>query len=125
MFGLTVITIGLPCSHLLTRAPRPSTRLMSRSDGGWGLAARNRIGTLQHMGRRQRWSSQRYPMVTASPSSSSTTDILLALISRVGGALGPIMPSLRTAVAYPMATASTGMTLAMISSRLPMTTMSP
>jgi putative ABC transport system permease protein len=44
------------------------------------------------------------------------SDIFLAFVSRVGGVFGPLLPALRTAIAYPMANRfRTGMTLAMIS----------
>lgn len=43
-------------------------------------------------------------------------DIFLAVVERVGGAFGSLLPALRTAIAYPMANRfRTGMTLAMIS----------
>jgi hypothetical protein len=43
-------------------------------------------------------------------------DIFMALISRLGNVFGSILPSVRTAIAYPMANRfRTGMTLAMIS----------
>jgi putative ABC transport system permease protein len=43
-------------------------------------------------------------------------DIFLGAVSRLGGAFAPILPALRTAIAYPMANRfRTGMTLAMIS----------
>jgi putative ABC transport system permease protein len=43
-------------------------------------------------------------------------DLLLALVSRVGGRLGRILPAVKTAVAYPLASKfRTGMTMAMIS----------
>jgi putative ABC transport system permease protein len=43
-------------------------------------------------------------------------DLLLALVSRVGGRLGRILPAVKTAVAYPLANKfRTGMTMAMIS----------
>lgn len=44
------------------------------------------------------------------------SDIFLAIIERVGGMFGSLLPALRTAIAYPMANRfRTGMTLAMIS----------
>jgi putative ABC transport system permease protein len=43
-------------------------------------------------------------------------DLLLAVVSRVGGRLGRILPAVKTAVAYPLASKfRTGMTVAMIS----------
>jgi putative ABC transport system permease protein len=43
-------------------------------------------------------------------------DLLLALVSRMGGRLGRILPAVKTAVAYPLANKfRTGMTMAMIS----------
>jgi putative ABC transport system permease protein len=43
-------------------------------------------------------------------------DLLLAVVSRVGGRLGRILPAVKTAVAYPLANKfRTGMTMAMIS----------
>jgi putative ABC transport system permease protein len=43
-------------------------------------------------------------------------DLLLALVSRVGGRLGRMLPAVKTAVAYPLANKfRTGMTMAMIS----------
>jgi putative ABC transport system permease protein len=43
-------------------------------------------------------------------------DLLLAVVTRVGGRLGRILPALKTAVAYPLASKfRTGMTMAMIS----------
>ena len=44
------------------------------------------------------------------------SDILLTVLSRLGGLFGPILPAMKTAVAYPLAYKfRTGMTLAMIS----------
>jgi putative ABC transport system permease protein len=43
-------------------------------------------------------------------------DVLLAVLSRIGGAFGSVLPAMRTAVAYPAANRfRTGMTVAMIS----------
>ncbi len=43
-------------------------------------------------------------------------DLILAVVSRLGGAFGSILPAMKTAVAYPLANRfRTGMTLAMIS----------
>jgi putative ABC transport system permease protein len=85
----------------------------------WGFAAGDRLewifGTLD--GGEEMFFLSGVSMVTASTFFIIyNEDILLAVISRVGGAFGSILPSLRTAVAYPMANRfRTGMTLAMIS----------
>ncbi|HUF53242.1 MAG TPA: FtsX-like permease family protein [Dehalococcoidia bacterium] len=85
----------------------------------WGFAAGNRLdwlfGTLD--GDIEMFFLSGISMVTASTFLIIyNSDILLAVISQVGGAFGPILPALRTAVAYPLANRfRTGMTLAMIS----------
>jgi len=44
------------------------------------------------------------------------SDVILAVVSRLGGVFGPILPALKTAIAYPLDNRfRTGMTLAMIS----------
>jgi putative ABC transport system permease protein len=85
----------------------------------WGLTAGNRLesifGTLE--GDIEMFFLSGIAMVTASTFVIIyNSDIFLGFVSRIGGAFGSILPSLRTAVAYPMANRfRTGMTLAMIS----------
>jgi putative ABC transport system permease protein len=85
----------------------------------WGLFAGNRlewlIGELE--GDMEMFFLSGVVMVAASTFVLIyNSDLVLALLSRLGGLFGPILPALKTAVAYPLAYKfRTGMTLAMIS----------
>ena len=121
MLGLTVITIGGIVFATYFNVPaRPAYTAMSLFLlVVWGLGAGNRLEPLTGKldGDIEMFFLSGVSMVTASTFFLIyNSDILLAVISRVGGAFGSILPSLRTAVAYPMANRfRTGMTLAMIS----------
>ena len=119
--GFTLITVGAAVYATYFGAPaRPVFTAMSLFLLlFWGFTAGNRLewlfGTLD--GDIEMFFLSGVAMVTASTFFIIyNSDILLAFLSRVGGAFGPILPSLRTAIAYPMANRlRTGMTLAMIS----------
>ena len=119
--GFTLITVGAAVYATYFGAPsRPAFTAMSLFLLlFWGFTAGNRLewifGTLD--GDIEMFFLSGVAMVTASTFFIIyNLDILLAFLSRVGGAFGPILPSLRTAIAYPMANRfRTGMTLAMIS----------
>ena len=121
MAGFTVIVMGASVFATYFGAPaRPVYTAMSLFLlVVWGLAAGGQIevvtGTLD--GDIEMFFLSGVAMVTASTFFIIyNSDILLAFLSRVGGAFGPILPALRTAIAYPMANRfRTGMTLAMIS----------
>lgn len=85
----------------------------------WGLTAGDRLtGIFGHLdGGPEMFFLSGVAMVTASTFVIIyNSDLFLSGLSRVGGAFGPILPALRTAIAYPMANRfRTGMTLAMIS----------
>ncbi len=119
--GVTLITMGAAVFGTYFGAPaRPAYTAMSLFLLlFWGFAAGDRlewlVGRLD--GDIEMFFLSGVAMVTASTFFIIyNSDILLAFLSRVGGAFGPILPSLRTAIAYPMANRfRTGMTLAMIS----------
>jgi len=119
--GFTLITVGAAVYATYFGAPsRPAFTSMSIFLLlFWGFTAGNRLewifGTLD--GDIEMFFLSGVAMVTASTFFIIyNLDILLAFLSRVGGSFGSILPSLRTAVAYPMANRfRTGMTLAMIS----------
>ncbi|HEY5638774.1 MAG TPA: FtsX-like permease family protein [Dehalococcoidia bacterium] len=119
--GFTLITVGAAVYVTYFGAPaRPAYTAMSLFLLlFWGFTAGDRLkwlfGTLE--GDIEMFFLSGVAMVTASTFFIIyNSDILLAFLSRVGGAFGPILPSLRTAIAYPMANRfRTGMTLAMIS----------
>ena len=85
----------------------------------WGLTAGDRLtwlfGTLE--GDMEMFFLSGVAMVTASTFVLVyNADIFLGAVSRFGGAFAPILPAIRTAVAYPLENRfRTGMTLAMIS----------
>ena len=85
----------------------------------WGLTAGDRLEPIfgKLSGDIEMFFLSGVAMVTASTFVIIyNADILLPVISRVGGLFGPVLPAVRTAVAYPMANRfRTGMTLAMIS----------
>ncbi|MCH7952391.1 MAG: ABC transporter permease [Chloroflexi bacterium] len=119
--GVTLITVGATVFATYFGAPaRPAYTAMSLFLLlFWGFTAGDRLqwlfGTLD--GDIEMFFLSGVAMVTASTFFIIyNLDILLAFLSRAGGAFGSILPSLRTAVAYPMADRfRTGMTLAMIS----------
>ena len=119
--GFTLITVGAAVHATYFGAPaRPAYTAMSLFLLlFWGFTAGNRLewifGTLD--GDIEMFFLSGVAMVTASTFFIIyNLDILLAFLSRVGGSFGAILPSLRTAIAYPMANRfRTGMTLAMIS----------
>ncbi len=119
--GFTLITVGATVYATYFGAPaRPAYTAMSLFLLlFWGFTAGNRLewifGTLD--GDIEMFFLSGVAMVTASTFFIIyNLDILLAILSRAGGAFGSILPALRTAVAYPMANRfRTGMTLAMIS----------
>ncbi len=119
--GVTLITVGAAVHATYFGAPaRPAYTAMSVFLLlFWGFTAGNRLewifGTLD--GDIEMFFLSGVAMVTASTFFIIyNLDILLAFLSRVGGSFGSILPSLRTAIAYPMANRfRTGMTLAMIS----------
>ncbi|MCH7484097.1 MAG: FtsX-like permease family protein, partial [Chloroflexi bacterium] len=119
--GVTLITVGATvCATYFGAPARPAYTAMSLFLLlFWGFTAGNRLewifGTLD--GDIEMFFLSGVAMVMASTFFIIyNLDILLAFLSRVGGAFGSILPSLRTAVAYPMANRfRTGMTLAMIS----------
>ena len=119
--GVTVITVGAAVFATYFGAPaRPAYTAMSLFLLlFWGFTAGDRLewlfGTLD--GDIEMFFLSGVAMVTASTFFIIyNLDILLAFLSRAGGAFGSILPALRTAVAYPMANRfRTGMTLAMIS----------
>ncbi len=85
----------------------------------WGFTAGNRLkgifGELE--GDIEMFFLSGVAMVTASTFVLIyNSDLILAALSRLGGFFGPILPAIKTAVAYPLAYKfRTGMTLAMIS----------
>jgi len=85
----------------------------------WGLTAGGRLeflfGTLS--GDIEMFFLSGVAMVTAATYVLIyNSDIILALVTRIGGAFGTILPAVKTAVAYPLENRfRTGMTLAMIS----------
>ena len=85
----------------------------------WGLTAGNRlewlVGELE--GDVEMFFLSGIAMVTASTFVLMyNADLALAVLSRLGGVFGPILPAMKTAVAYPLANKlRTGMTIAMIS----------
>ncbi len=85
----------------------------------WGLTAGNRLeflfGKLE--GNVEMFFLSGIAMVTAATFVLVyNADIVLAVLSRLGGGFGAILPAMKTAVAYPLANKfRTGMTLAMIS----------
>ena len=85
----------------------------------WGLTAGDRLQSIfgELNGDIEMFFLSGVAMVTASTFVIIyNADIFLPLISRLGGLFGPVLPAVRTAVAYPMANRfRTGMTLAMIS----------
>ncbi len=85
----------------------------------WGLAAGNRLKGLfgELEGDVEMFFLSGVVMVAASTFVLVyNSDLVLAVLSRVGGVFGGILPAMKTAVAYPMAYKfRTGMTLAMIS----------
>jgi putative ABC transport system permease protein len=85
----------------------------------WGLLAGNRLEWLsgELEGDMEMFFLSGVVMVAASTFVLMyNADLVLALLSRVGGLFGPILPAMKTAVAYPLAYKfRTGMTLAMIS----------
>ncbi|MCI0784364.1 MAG: ABC transporter permease [Chloroflexi bacterium] len=119
--GVTLITVGATVFVTYFGAPsRPAYTTMSLFLLlFWGFTAGDRLewlfGTLE--GDIEMFFLSGVAMVTASTFFIIyNLDILLAFLSRAGGAFGSILPALRTAVAYPMANRfRTGMTLAMIS----------
>jgi putative ABC transport system permease protein len=121
MLGVTVLTMG--ATVFLTYFGVPARPAYTTSGlfllVVWGLAAGGRLedvtGALD--GDFEMFFLSGIAMVTASTFVIIyNSDLLLVGLSRVGGAFGPILPSLRTAIAYPMANRfRTGMTLAMIS----------
>ncbi len=119
--GFTVITVGAAvCATYFGAPARPAYTAMSLFLLlFWGFTAGNRLEWLfgRLDGDIEMFFLSGVAMVTASTFFIIyNVDILLAFLSRVGGAFGPILPSLRTAIAYPMANRfRTGMTLAMIS----------
>jgi ABC-type lipoprotein release transport system permease subunit len=119
--GFSLITVGAAVYATYFGAPaRPAYTLMSLFLLlFWGFTAGNRLESLfgKLDGDIEMFFLSGVAMVTASTFFIIyNSDILLAFLSRVGGAFGSILPSLRTAIAYPMANRfRTGMTLAMIS----------
>ncbi|MCH7810545.1 MAG: FtsX-like permease family protein, partial [Chloroflexi bacterium] len=119
--GVTLITVGAAVFATYFGAPaRPAYTAMSLFLLlFWGFTAGDRLEWLfgRLDGDIEMFFLSGVAMVTASTFFIIyNSDILLAFLSRVGGAFGPILPSLRTAIAYPMANRfRTGMTLAMIS----------
>jgi putative ABC transport system permease protein len=85
----------------------------------WGLTAGDRLEPIfgELSGDIEMFFLSGVAMVTASTFVLIyNSDVFLALVARVGGLFGSILPALRTAIAYPMANRfRTGMTLAMIS----------
>jgi ABC-type lipoprotein release transport system permease subunit len=114
MYGLAVIVrfFGTPARPVFTVAGL--IVLVA-----WGLFAGNRlegiVGKLE--GDAEMFFLSGLAMVTASTFVLVyNADLMLAVLSRVGGAFGAILPAMRTAVAYPLADKfRTGMTMAMIS----------
>lgn len=119
--GFTLLTVGAAVHVTYFGAPaRPAYTAMSLFLLlFWGFTAGNRLEWLfgKLDGDIEMFFLSGVAMVTASTFFIIyNLDILLAFLSRVGGAFGSILPSLRTAIAYPMANRfRTGMTLAMIS----------
>lgn len=119
--GVSVLTMGV--AVLLTHFGLPARPTYTIAGIAllffWALAAGDRLksvfGTLD--GDIEMFFLSGAAMVTASTFVIVyNSDIFLALIERVGGAFGSLLPALRTAIAYPMANRfRTGMTLAMIS----------
>jgi putative ABC transport system permease protein len=85
----------------------------------WGFAAGNRLDFIfgELDGNIEMFFLSGVAMVSASTFVLIyNADVFLAFVERVGGTFGSILPSLRTAIAYPMANRfRTGMTLSMIS----------
>jgi len=85
----------------------------------WGLTAGNRLKPLfgELEGDMEMFFLSGVAMVAASTFVLMyNADLVLALLSRLGDVFGPILPAMKTAVAYPLAYKfRTGMTLAMIS----------
>jgi len=121
MLGVTLLTMGTVVFLTYFGFPaRPAYTSMSLFLlVVWGLAAGNRLDAITG---RLDGDIEMFFLSGVSMVAASTflivynSDVLLAFLTRVGGAFGSILPSIRTAVAYPMANRfRTGMTLAMIS----------
>ncbi len=114
MFGLArVLTLfGLPARPVYTSVGLVLLLF-------WGLTAGNRLNWLfgKLDGDMEMFFLSGVAMVTASTFVLVyNADIFLGAVSQFGGAFAPILPAIRTAVAYPMENRfRTGMTLAMIS----------
>ena len=120
-FGFTLIAFGLAVVMNFFGAPaRPVF-----SGAGlflllfWGMTAGNRLESLfgELDGGPEMFFLSGLALVTSSTFVLVyNADLLLAVITRMGGAFGSFLPAVRMAVAYPLASRfRTGMTLAMIS----------
>lgn len=120
-FGFTLISAGVARLLTLSRVP---DRPVYTSMGVfvlvfWGLTAGRRLEPI--FGRLDGGIEMFFLSGVAMVAASTyviiyNADLILALLSRVGGMLGPVLPAVRTAVAYPANNRfRTGMTLAMIS----------
>jgi putative ABC transport system permease protein len=121
MLGLTILVMGASvfATHFGV-PPRPAYTAMALFLlVCWGLSAGQRLDSITGPleGDFEMFFESGVAMVTASTFIIIyNSDLLLGFVSRIGGLFGPILPALKTAIAYPMANRfRTGMTLAMIS----------
>jgi putative ABC transport system permease protein len=117
--GVSLVIFGLTMGGRYLRIPeRPLfTVSMLFLLVYWSLAAGERIPPKDLAGGPEMFFLSGIIMVAAATFIAVyNADLLLAVLSRVGGRLGRILPAVKTAVAYPLASKfRTGMTMAMIS----------
>jgi len=116
--GFSLIFIGLALGGRYLRIPeRPLFTVVGLFTlAYWSLAAGDRIPPHLEGGVELFFLSGIVMVAAATFVVVYNADLLLAVVSRVGGRFGRILPAVKTAVAYPLASKfRTGMTMAMIS----------